>query len=106
MADLGWARSRGEKAEKDGLRRGAWYRVVEDTGKPWVVLDVHHVEIRVPKDDVEVKRDSPKLWSVVHTPHLVCPGCHQRRHLGSGQPKDVKCLECGNSYSVDWSDKA
>ena len=105
MADQGWARSRGEKAEKDGLRRGAWYRVVEDSGKPWVVLDVHHVEIRVQKDDLEVKRDSPKVWSVVHTHHLVCPGCNQRRHL-SGQPKDVKCTECGNNYSVDWSDKA
>ena len=105
MADLGWARSRGERAEKEGLRRGAWYRVVEDSGKPWVVLDVHHVEVRVPKDDVDVKRDAPKIWSVVHEPHLVCPGCHQRQHL-SGQPKQVKCSECGNSYAVDWSDRA
>lgn len=105
MADLGWARSRGQNAEKEGLRRGAWYRVVEDSGKSWVVLDVHHVEVRVPKDDVDVKRDAPKTWSVVHEPHLVCPGCHQRRHL-AGQPKDVKCAECGNTYPVDWSDKA
>jgi hypothetical protein len=106
MADHGWARSRGERAEeKEGLRRGAWYRVVEDTGKPWVVLDVHHVEVRVPKDDIDVKKDAPKTWSVVHEPHLVCPGCHQRRHV-SAQPKDVKCLECGNSYGVDWSDRA
>jgi hypothetical protein len=105
MADQGWARSRGERAEKEGLRRGAWYRVVEDTGKPWLVLDVHHVEVRVPKDDVDVKREAPKVWSVVHQPHLVCPGCHERRHV-AGQPKDLKCAGCGNSYAVDWADKA
>jgi len=105
MTDLGWARSRGGRAEKEGLRRGAWYRVVEDSGKPWVVLDVHHVEVRVPKDDVEVHPSRPKVWSVVHEPHLVCPGCHQRRHV-AGQPKEVKCSECGNTYAVEWSDRA
>lgn len=105
MADTEWARSRGERAENEGLRRGAWYRVVEDGGKPWVVLDVHHVEVRVPRDNVDVKGDAPKTWSVVHEPHLVCPGCHQRRHL-SGQPKEVKCTECGNGYAVDWTDRA
>ena len=105
MGEAGWARSRGERAEKGGLRRGAWYRIVEDDGKAWVVVDVHHVEVRVPKDDVEVRRERPKTWSVVHEPHLVCPGCHQRRHL-AGQPKEVKCSECGNSYPVDWADRA
>jgi len=105
MADLGWARSRGDRAEKEGLRRGAWYRVVEDNGQAWIVLDVHHVEIRVPKDDVDVKREAPKVWSVVHEPHLVCPGCHERRHL-AGHPKEVKCPECGHTYVVDWSDRA
>ena len=74
MADFGWARSRGERAEHEGLRRGAWYRVVEDGGKAWIVLDVHHVEVRVPKDEVEVRGEAPKTWSVVHDPHLVCPG--------------------------------
>ena len=106
MADLGWARSRGERAEKEGLRRGAWYRVVEDGGQAWVVLDVHHTEVRVPKDEVEVRGEAPKTWSVVHDPHLVCPGCHQRRHVAGQKPKEVKCAECGNSYPVDWSDLA
>jgi hypothetical protein len=105
MPDLGWARSRGPRAEKEGLRRGAWYRVVEDSGKAWLVLDVHHVEVRVPKEDVDLQAARPKVWSVVHEPHLVCPGCHQRRHL-VGQPKEVKCPECGNTYAVDWSDRA
>src|SRR2546427_10445859 len=104
MAEFGWARSRGERAENEGLRRGAWYRVVEEPGKPWIVLDVHQVEVRVPKDNLEIRKDRPKAWSVVHEPHLVCPGCHKRQHV-SGQPKDVKCVECGNSFGVDWQDR-
>ncbi len=104
MAELGWVRSKGDRAEKEGLRRGGWYRIVEDSGKPWVVVDVHQVEVRVPRDNLEVRKDRPKSWSVVHEPHLVCPGCHKRRHV-SGQPKDVKCHECGNTFSVDWTDR-
>ncbi len=105
MADMGWARSRGAGAEKEGLRRGAWYRVVEESAKPWIVLDVHQVEVRVPKETVEIRKERPKAWSVVHEPHLVCPGRHKRQHV-SGQPKDVKCPECGNSFGVDWQDRA
>src|SRR3989442_2902482 len=76
MADIGWARSRGGSAEKEGLRRGAWYRIVEESGKSWMVLDVHQVEVRVPKENVDIRKDRPKAWSVVDEPHLVCPGCH------------------------------
>src|SRR5947208_7353558 len=72
MADIGWARSRAERAEKEGLRRGAWYRIVEESGKSWLVLDVHQVEVRVPKENVEIRKERPKAWSVVHEPHLVC----------------------------------
>jgi len=105
MAEFGWARSRGERAENEGLRRGAWYRVVEEPGKPWIVLDVHQVEVRVPKDNLDIRKDRPKAWSVVHEPHLVCPGCHKRQHV-AGQPKEVKCNECGNAFGVDWQDRA
>ncbi len=63
MADMGWARSNGTRAEKEGLRRGAWYRIVEDHGKDWVVLDVHQVEVRVPRDNVQVRKERPKSWS-------------------------------------------
>jgi len=105
MADIGWARSRGDRAEKEGLRRGAWYRIVEESGKSWVVLDVHRVEVRVPKETVDIRRERPQSWSVVHEPDVVCPGCHKRQHV-SGQPKEVKCYECENSYSVDWQERA
>jgi hypothetical protein len=105
MADIGWARSRGDRAEREGLRRGAWYRIVEDSKQAWVVLDVHRVEIRVPRENLEVTKDLPKVWSVVHEPHLVCPGCHHRQHV-SGQPREVKCFECGNTYGIEWQDRA
>jgi Zn finger protein HypA/HybF involved in hydrogenase expression len=70
-----------------------------------VVLDVHGVELRVERDDLEMRAERPNEWSVVHEPHLVCPGCHQRRHI-TGQPKEVKCSECGHVYAVDWMDRA
>lgn len=103
MADIGWARSQGNRAESQGLRRGAWYRVVEDPAKEYVVLDVHHVEIRIPRTDLEIRRERPKAWSVVREPHLVCPGCHARAVLPEGT-KDAKCAECGRSYPIDWRD--
>ena len=103
MADIGWARSRGNRAERQGLRRGAWYRVVEDDQKDYVVLDVHHVEVRLSRGDLEVRTDAPKVWSVVREPHLVCPGCHARYVVAEGA-KDAKCPECSRTYSIDWKD--
>ena len=105
MASVQWARSRGDKAEKEGLRRGAWYRLVEDAGKAWVVVDVHHVEIRIPRDNLEIKPQAPAGWSVVRHPYLVCPGCHVRRYA-AGEPRDLRCPECGNTYPIDWKDSA
>ena len=103
MADIGWARSRGDRAEGQGLRRGAWYRVVENPQKEYVVLDVHHVEVRIPKGDIEIRGERPSTWSVVREPHLVCPGCHARTVIPEGR-KDAKCHECGRSYAIDWKD--
>ncbi len=103
MADVSWARSRGDRAENDGLRRGAWYRVVEDSGKTWVVLDVHHVEIRIPRENLEIRRGPPSAWSVVREPHLVCPSCHTRHVVAEGT-REVRCPECGRTYPVDWKD--
>lgn len=105
MATVQWVRSRGDRAEKDGLRRGAWYRVVEDEGKSWVVVDVHHVEVRVPRDDIEIRKARPGNWSVVRHPYLVCPGCHTRRHV-AGEPTEYRCPDCGNTYPIDWTDNA
>src|SRR2546428_4790766 len=104
MAEFGWARSRGERAENEGLRRGAWYRVVEEPGKPWIVLDVHQVEVRVPKDNLEIRKDRPKAWSVVHEPHLVGPACPNRQHV-PGRPKVVNCAQSATASAVNWKDR-
>jgi hypothetical protein len=105
MPDIGWARSRGDRAESQGLRRGAWYRVVEDGKKDYVVLDVHQVEIRIARGDLEMRSDRPNAWSVVREPHVVCPGCHTRAIIPEGR-KDAKCTECGRVYPIDWRDTA
>jgi len=74
MADIGWARSRGalrRRAGTSGAAPGiASWRI---SAKDYVVLDVHHVEIRIPKGDVEIRSERPNGWSVVREPHLVCP---------------------------------
>lgn len=100
-----WARSAGDKAEREGLRRGAWYRVVEDDGKPWIVVDVHHIEVRIPRDRIELRQQPPNVWSVVRHPYLVCPGCHARRYVAD-EPAQLQCPECGNTYAIDWTDSA
>jgi ribosomal protein S27AE len=103
MGDMGWARSRGDRAEGQGLGRGAWYRVVENPQKEYVVLDVHHVEVRIDRGDLELRGDRPTAWSVVREPHVVCPGCHSRAIIPEGK-KDAKCGECGKTYPINWKD--
>ena len=105
MAKPQWARSRGELGEREGLRRGAWYRVMEDQGNSWLVLDVHNVEVRIPRDHVEMRGERPQSWSVVRHPYLVCPGCHTRRYV-SGEPPGYRCPDCDNEYPIDWRDSA
>jgi hypothetical protein len=77
--------------------------VVENPQKEYVVLDVHHVEIRIDRGDLELRGDRPTAWSVVREPHVVCPGCHARAIIPEGK-KDAKCHECGRSYPIDWKD--
>ena len=77
--------------------------VVEDEKKDYVILDVHHVELRMERGDLEIRTDPPKAWSVVREPHLVCPGCHARYVVAEGA-KDAKCPECSRSYAIDWKD--
>ena len=126
MADIGWARGSGAFAEQRGLRRGEWYRVLEDQGAGWLLLDVNDVEVRITRDHLLVRRSQPKTWSVVrltpaeaaleaerlghpndeaHRLYLVCPSCHTRQDI-SGRPKETECPECRKAYPVDWSHRA
>ncbi len=110
--DLGWARSYGSRAERLGLRRGAWYRVVEHRSKPWVVLDVNHIEVRVPRTYLQFRGESPSAWCVVEPAsagiedspaRLVCPACHARFQLWRGIT-ELCCPACGKVSPVDWDD--
>ena len=65
MAEIGWASGTGDFAAQRGLRRGEWYRVVEDNGAAWLRLDVNQVEVRITRDHLLVRRDEPWTWSVV-----------------------------------------
>lgn len=124
MADIGWARTSGEFAAQRGLRRGEWYKVVEDEGTGWLLLDVNDVQVRVTRDHLQVRSDPPRTWSVVqlspkeaaveakkhghpmdaaHGALFVCPGCRSRHHFG-GRPKEIACPKCGKTWPVDWSD--
>jgi transposase-like protein len=76
---------------------------VEAPPKDYVVLDVHHVEVRIPKGDLEIRNGAPVAWSVVREPHVVCPACHARAIIPEGK-KDAKCSECGKTYPIDWKD--
>jgi hypothetical protein len=126
MPDQGWARGSGDFAEQRGLRRGEWYKVLEDHGAGWLLLDVNDVQVRITREYLVVRRSQPKAWSVVrlspeqaaveakkrghpsenaHLMYLVCPGCHTRHHL-NGKPKETECPNCRKTYPVDWSDRA
>jgi hypothetical protein len=126
MADIGWARAIGRFAGEKGLRRGEWYKVLEDEKADWLLLEVNKMAVRITRECLRVRHDAPKTWSVVrltpeeaaveaakhghvndeqHRTHLVCPGCHTRHHV-AGQPKDIKCSKCGQTYPVDWTDRA
>ncbi len=116
MGAIGWARGSGEFAEHRGLRRGEWYKVLEDQGEGWLVLDVNDVQVRITRDHLLVRRSQPKTWSVVrltpaqgvdeaHRMYLVCPGCHSRQQL-TGRPKEAACPKCQKAFPVDWSDRA
>ncbi len=126
MSGFGWARSRGNRAQPRGLRRGEWYRVLAEPGDDWVLLDVNQVEVRITREHVLVRPEPPGQWSVVqltseegaveakkhghandeaHRTYLVCPSCHVRLHV-SGRPTERRCDLCGRTRTVDWSDIA
>ena len=117
MAPNKWARV--AKAEAHGLRRGAWYPVVNDTTDSMVVLDVNKENRPVSRAWLQFRDQRPTKWSVVRRDpedlpakkasrkelgpiYGVCPRCRQRTTL---QPEDVllACAECGSEYEVDWA---
>ena len=63
LAPNKWARV--AKAEAHGLRRGAWYPVVNDTTDSMIVLDVNKENRPVSRAWLQFRDQRPTKWSVV-----------------------------------------
>src|SRR6267378_1309307 len=114
---LGWARCADNVA--DILRRGAWYPIVEEADGH-VVVEVRQQRVRLPRGDVTIRTEVPDHWSIVArtgvlrptlggrgsdvvTTYAVCPLCHYRQDF-AGKPGSLKCVRCGASSPVDWTE--
>ncbi|OLB06699.1 MAG: hypothetical protein AUH06_07015 [Gemmatimonadetes bacterium 13_2_20CM_69_27] len=115
---LGWARCADNVA--DVLRRGAWYPVVEESSDGHVVVEVRRQRIRLSRADVTFRTEPPDHWSVVVrtgvlrptlgqkgmevvTTYAVCPLCHYRQDF-AGKPTSLRCVRCGATSPVDWTE--
>lgn len=112
-----WARARGAGAH--GLRRGAWYLVVNDTQPSVVILNVRKQNVPVPRSMLEIRQESPAAWSVVRwedsqrgarrasqeqlgMEYGVCPACGERARLEPPNVAELTCGQCGGTFTVDW----
>ena len=116
MTPKKWARVR--RAGAHGLRRGAWYAVVNDSKSNVVFLDVHKRNVAMDRTLLEFASERPGRWSVVergldepaahrasdanlNPRYGVCPACRNRANLTPGQPSQ-RCPACGEEFAVDW----
>ena len=112
-----WARVKRSGAH--GLRRGAWYAVVNEKKPEFVFVDVNKRNVPVPRELVELADQAPKLWSVViwkdeergskrasESEHGkmygVCPRCRAREPFSPPGVSQMKCPQCGGEFGVDW----
>jgi hypothetical protein len=117
MAAKKWARVKRSGAH--GLRRGAWYPVVNDKKPELVFVDVNRRNVPVPRDLVELAGDAPERWSVVMWKeeengavrasdseygkmYGVCPRCRARQKFSPPGVAEMACPECGGEFAVDW----
>src|SRR5262245_2173323 len=102
-----------------GLRRGAWYPVVNDGPGNMVVLDVSKHNVPVDRKTVQLADDKPTLWSVVDWPpgrpvpqrmtdqnlprtYAVCAYCRSRSSGVAPDVLELQCVECGAVAKLDW----
>lgn len=116
MTPKKWARVR--RAGAHGLRRGAWYAVVNDSKPNVVFLDVNRRNVAMDRTLLEFADARPDAWSVVARDpreagalrasdanlgptYGVCPACRNRANLS--QDTDAqRCPSCGGAFRVDW----
>src|SRR5438874_6351263 len=65
MPELSWARVKTDLHL--GLRRGAWYRVIRETGSQ-VILDVDHQPATILREYLEFASVRPDRWTIVERP--------------------------------------
>ena len=112
MPELSWARVKTDLHL--GLRRGAWYRVIRETGSQ-VILDVDHQPATILREYLEFAGVRPDRWTIVERPsdvagaaagwgqsYGVCPLCTHRASLVH-PVVEARCSKCGGTFLIDWS---
>lgn len=112
-----WARAKGAGAH--GLRRGAWYLVVNDSQQGVVVLDVRKNNVPIPRTMLDISEERPGKWSVVKWQetqrgarraseenlglvYAVCPSCGERGKIEPPDAAALTCVHCHGTFAVDW----
>ncbi len=102
-----------------GLRRGAWYPVVNEVTAEMLLLDVARRNVPVPRTALEVSERAPQMWSIVRwqdgdqgfrrvsqsgfdMTYAVCPKCRARVTLPDSSAERMQCPECGGDFPIDW----
>lgn len=101
-----------------GLRRGAWYPVLDDAQPDAVTLDVNRQSVTVERALIELATEKPRKWSVVRwntredeakrasqanlgTTYGVCPNCRGRANIELSDTQR-KCPVCELLFEIDW----
>ncbi len=112
-----WARAKGAGAH--GLRRGAWYLVVNDSQPAVVLLNVRKTNVPVPRSMLDISETKPDRWSVVQWQetqrgarrasdhelgllYAVCPSCGERGAIEPHDATQLTCATCKGTFALDW----
>lgn len=112
-----WARAKGAGAH--GLRRGAWYLVVNDAQPAVVFLNVRKNNVPVPRGMLDLSDEKPGKWSVVKWQetqrgarraseqdlglvYAVCPSCGERGKIDPLDATELTCAHCHGTFPLDW----
>jgi hypothetical protein len=98
-----------------GLRRGAWYRVIDVTPQA-VIVDVNHIAHVLPREGVDIVATPPRYWSIVPRPadavrvpddwgdhYALCPACRNRTVIKS-RAAMLRCPRCAGAFRIDWGE--
>lgn len=112
-----WARVK--RAGAHGIRRGAWYAVLNENKSNIVVLDVSKKAVPIDRSMLDFTTQKPRKWSVVQLDpqkdaaelageaglgplYGVCPNCAGRANLKE-EDTQLTCPVCQLLFEIDWS---